>query len=125
VDNECSATGDTYFLQARIDADSIGGDQPSSRRVVWTISCKSGECRGSKVELDPWLEGRALEPSSLGALERPELVEGSPSAFVVRSGTRMFRVDVSRSEVGFEDSGPSRQRGTAPCSSSGVPWPGK
>lgn len=123
VSNVCSSNSDSYQLHARIDAESIGGDRPPATRVVWTIACREQVCRGTKVELDAWLAKGKLEPGSVAPLEGLELIEGAASGFVVRWGASTFRVDVSRSEVVFEESGRVRQHGTAPCSESGVPWP--
>lgn len=123
VNNQCSVSGDSYLLHARIDADPIGGDPPLSRRVVWSIACREQACRGTKVDLDPWLAHGKLEASNVAPLEGLEFIEGAASGFVVKWGASTFRVDVSRSEVAFEESGRSRQHGTAPCSTDGVPWP--
>jgi hypothetical protein len=123
VNNQCSASGDTFVLHARIDADPIGGERPAATHVVWSITCKEKACRGTKVELDPWLSHGRLDAPNVGPLDGLELLEGAAAGFVVKRGDSLFRVDVSRSEVVFEESGRVRQHGTAPCSASGVAWP--
>ena len=123
VSNQCSASGDVYKLHARIDSDPIGGERPAATRVVWSIVCEDRVCRGTKVELDPWLSHGKFGAANVGALDGLEFVEGANAGFVVTRGASTFRVDISRSEVVYEDSGRARQRGTAPCSESGVPWP--
>jgi len=124
VSNQCNAAGEDYSLHARIDAEHIGGEKPVASRFVWSITCHERECRGSRVELDAWLAKRPLGPSGLDVLDKVEFVEGTASAFVLRWGPRTFRIDMSRSEVVYEESGVSRQRGAAPCSANGVAWAG-
>jgi hypothetical protein len=110
-------------LHARIDSDPIGGERPAATHVVWSIACKDQVCRGTKVELDPWLAHGRLDGPNVGPLDGLELLEAAAAGFVVKWGASLFRVDISRSEVVFEESGRVRQHGTAPCSAGGVAWP--
>jgi hypothetical protein len=124
VQNVCSASGTTYSFQARIDAKpDVGGQRPPASHILWSVACKDASCRGTKLDLDPWLEGRPLDSANLTTMDGVEFVKGSPSEFTVKWGPRTFHVDLSRSQVDFDESGSVRQSGTAPCSSAGSPWP--
>jgi hypothetical protein len=125
VSNQCFAIDDMRLLHVRIDAEHTGGEEPAFSRVVWSVSCRKADCRGAKIDLDPWLKGKPLGTLNLNDMNNVELVEESPSGFVLRWGPRSFRVDLSKGEVVFEESGLVQQRGVAPCSQNGVLWSGK